>query len=1022
MRLLTSTANRRVSFAPEATLHTWDVVELPEDSTTSSASTRRASALSASANSPFPQPQIHFPSSDASEPPSTPPEQAEEIQVTASPAHQRDLHQKKRRRSSGIPPMNFNNPDDFSSSPSGGSVNSDDASVHSFVTADDDGESSSSGDHDLVEESTVTGIDAEDVTSHSEVSAHSSVASSTGSSHRLEAALQQAANQAGTQGIEYDEHGDITMDMADEEITAAFKPWMKNGVYTPQVIGNPSALHDQENLNPFSPAFKADITGNITQNDQERTMEFTQAAGKILQSNEDHRGSPSRGRRQSGIIGRRRSSSVRRRSSGDGSELQDETMDLTTAIGSIQPRQKADERLEEAAGYSDEDEELTMEFTTVVGGVLERENATKVLEQDASLDGRLAHQQLHPEEVQRESGSLMDNEETMDMTMMDGGILSSITERTEPAEDQTMGMEITAAIGAILPEQLSTRNKTEAKLLMEHETDVGQLSGSPFYSQPVNREPDGQILNAQGLSSRANTIASETGSPSLASSHNRSNPRKSVSLRKSTTPKPGSHQSTPIKKPMTPSKQMTPQPPRPTTPGKTPPLNSVTLRTGSPKKLFKSEIKHAASTPKLSLPASLFQRNIESGAATPSIILKPRRRRSSGLGIDKEGLGSPRVTELLDRRGSIGDIAKTFTPQGQASMGVRFEDPQVMEQELEVERAEDQRRESGRGILQMEADISGVEAEKDATVNLKEMILSLTPQKKKLNGRKSLHVGAAKGLLGKRPAELDDDEDEETPPKRLKGREASPVKNVRLRGPPSKTETTGRITRSTRGNLVETVGNAQVSTPSMNLSPVKLGNVTTPKDQTRFKDAELQSSATKPPISFEEKLHNDIHVVDEPADEDSDRVHLQDFLNMTSIRFMELTTTKRRHTVAPNNFLENSTQNVDVGGQNADQAQSGRELEDCVVAGACTVPMLELYQHVSRIIDVCQFSKALLTNHSPAGSSRNTYPRVAALFERSKLIHLKKIRLCFVSTCLQLQTSDPSWTISSKTSKLTQGY
>ena len=33
-----SLANRRVSFAPEATLHTWSVVELAEDSTTSSAS------------------------------------------------------------------------------------------------------------------------------------------------------------------------------------------------------------------------------------------------------------------------------------------------------------------------------------------------------------------------------------------------------------------------------------------------------------------------------------------------------------------------------------------------------------------------------------------------------------------------------------------------------------------------------------------------------------------------------------------------------------------------------------------------------------------------------------------------------------------------------------------------------------------------------------------------------------------------------------------------------------------------
>lgn len=87
-------ANRRVSFAPEATLHTWNVVELPEDSTTSSASTnstRRASGLTTNAGSPYRSPT---PSTDASEPPSTPPEQVEELQVAASPAHQRDLHQR----------------------------------------------------------------------------------------------------------------------------------------------------------------------------------------------------------------------------------------------------------------------------------------------------------------------------------------------------------------------------------------------------------------------------------------------------------------------------------------------------------------------------------------------------------------------------------------------------------------------------------------------------------------------------------------------------------------------------------------------------------------------------------------------------------------------------------------------------------------------------------------------------------------------------------------------------------------
>ncbi len=68
-----SLANRRVSFAPEATLHTWDVVVEYQDSTTSSNSSRRASSASGgTVASPRPQAAAP-PSSDPSEPPSTPP-------------------------------------------------------------------------------------------------------------------------------------------------------------------------------------------------------------------------------------------------------------------------------------------------------------------------------------------------------------------------------------------------------------------------------------------------------------------------------------------------------------------------------------------------------------------------------------------------------------------------------------------------------------------------------------------------------------------------------------------------------------------------------------------------------------------------------------------------------------------------------------------------------------------------------------------------------------------------------------
>ncbi|KAL8937365.1 MAG: hypothetical protein Q9211_003727 [Gyalolechia sp. 1 TL-2023] len=937
-----SLANRRVSFAPEATLHTWNVMELPEDSTISSASgnsTRRASGLSAMATSPSRQSRSPAPNSDTSEPPSTPPTHAEEPQVKVSPDPQHDLHQKKRRRSSVIPPMNFNNPEEFSSSPfDGGSVNSDDTGNQVFATADE-ADSSDSEDKDLmVDESTVTGIDNDDVTARSALSARSSGGSSTSSSGRLDAALQQAAKQAGTQGIGYDEHGDITMEMADDEVTNAFQLWVKKGQYVPQVVGHPSALQDQENVNPFSPEFGSRVQDGAKNDEAEKTMEITQPAGSILFSHSETQPAPEHSRRRSSVGGRRRSSGNRRRSSGISSTNDDETMELTTAIGRIESNDVGPKPQQAASSYHDnsenEDEELTMEFTTVVGGVLAK-GASKP--------------QTMPQQSHGESLESSANDTDMDMTFAVGGILSSITERTEPPEDQTMEMDVTQAVGAILPRTLDVNEQTWRKTLMERESDseAGQLPLDPFYDGPTNATAVAcSNANAVAFNPSA-TRASETGSPSVGGSAGRTNAPAAKKARQSSNPNMESRQTTPLKTISTPSKQVTPLVgPRPTTPGKTPPSKNISLRTGSPKKLFKKELGDVVRSTKLSAETSIVKGDDRHGVLTPPIISKPRHRRSSGLGVDREGLGSPRVTELLDRRGSIGQTAVSFRSQGKASAGVRFEDPRALEQEIDQERAEDERRQSGRAILQMEANSQDADEQKDATANLKDMIESLTPQKKKPKARKSLHVGAAKGLLGKRPAELDaedDDDDDDITLNRFRSREGSPVKKIKLPAPPSKNETTRRHVRSARLSLAETMGNARINTPSMGVSPTKAGPVTTPHGQTRFKDAIDHSSAGEPIASFEEKLEAEKEVVSEPP-EAQDRIHLQDFLNMTSIRFMELTTTKRRLTVAPN--VQDSSINQTSTG--IEQAKPEAELESSVVTGACTVPMLELYQHSCR--------------------------------------------------------------------------
>ena len=829
--------------------------------------------------------------------------------------------------------MDFNNPDDFSSSPYSNA--SDETGHRTFETVDEDLDSSSSDDNDLVEEETINGVDGDDVT------IQSTGELSTDSSGRLEEALRQAARQAGTQGIEYDENSELAMDVADDEITNAFKPWMKQGKYVPQVVGDPSALQDQENLNPFSPAFKANLQSNEAPNDGGMTMDFTQAGGAILPNNKPSLPSPERRRRKSMVEERRRSNAARRQSVFDGSVFGDETMDLTGVFGGIQPSDDPGPRghTGNLTDDNEDDEEMTMELTTAMDGVLDRNNPT---EQDSLLnDDHLVNQYLLSEQ-RRESDSSIFSAADMNFTVAAREILPTIAERTEPLEDQTMDMDIKQAVGAILPEQLNADDRTQARAMMEQETDAGQLTSKSIISQPENR----------AIIKHLTPVASETGSPSLAAFQTRSKLRSSGGARTSVTPKGDSRQTTPLKKPTTPSKQLTPQIPttRPTTPGKTPPAKNVAMRTRSPKKLFKAEIKQLNSTPKPVPSNSIFHEDTTSGKATPKIVLKPQKRRSSGLGMDKEGLGSPHISALLDRRGSIGESAEKFVASDSAPSQVRFEDPQALNKELEIERLQDERRESGRGILQTEADDQEVEEPKDATTNLKDMIESLTPQKpkRKLNGRKSLHVGAAKGLLGKRPAELDDENnDSDTTPKRLKGRQGSPVKSVRLPGPPPKTEPTGRITRASRLSLQETTGNGQASTPSGGLPPQN--GTTTPKDQPRFKDAEARSPTIQV-ASFEQKLSGGLVKVPE-TEEAIDRIHLQDFLNMTNIRFMELTTTKRRHTVAPNGALDNSSKKRSSTAPSESLEDRSGDLESCVVAGACTVPMLELYQHVSRLAE-----------------------------------------------------------------------
>ena len=896
---------------------------MPEDSTTSSASTnatRRASSSSNAVASTYPQPRFPVSTSDAVEPPSTPAMQVEEVQINVSPTHQRDLHQRKRRRSSGIPPMNFNNPDDFSSSPYSGDSADSDETDRTFIAAQELASSSDSDDKDLVEDETITGVDSEDVTGKSNGSF------STGSSGRLEEALRQAARQAGTQGIEFDENGDVTMDMADDEVTTAFRSGIGDSSKVFEVADKPNGLQRPENINQFSPASPATTSASAT-GDSEQTMEFTRAIGKIIQPDRTVSESLDPTWFSGHPTDRYTGKTNPPCSSGPSSDHGDGVMDpLVGGVGQIEGSLQLSQLIDSPIN---DEEELTMDITTAVGGILSNDRQNLPHTSDLSV---------------------YDDEE-MDMTVAVGAVLPDITKPTEPTRDEMNDMEITVAPGMILPKQFSATDQDQVSNSIEQDSDNSRPLESSIYGESTKRTLSRSNFSEPRLPEHTRTTASETGSPSLVITECRTSNRKNAVSRQSVTPKTTPRRSTPLKKTTTPSKQSTPSAIKPTTPGKTPPPKNVSMRTGSPKKLFATQLEKAAANSTTEMSGS-DKSQIVGVTADPNTTDKPHARRPSGLGVDRTGMGSPRVSALLDARGSIGDDAEPYVARKRSKADVRFADSPILQEDVEQEVLKEERRESGRKILQKEADEQDLEAEKDATSDLKGRIDSLTPQKKKkskLSGRKSLHVGTARGLLGKRPAELDEVEDEEeNTPKRLRGMEGSPVKKIKLPAPPLNIAPNGRITRSARVTLGEIGANARPSTPLQGASPAKSSRITTPRDQSRYKNVKTGPSSPSIESSTMSGTKGHIEAMAEPLPGE-DRIHLQDFLNLTNIRFMELTTTKRRHTLAPNCSLESSAKKSRLEGAEGLEEGADSELETCVVAGVCTLPLLDLYQHVRRL-------------------------------------------------------------------------
>lgn len=947
-----SLANRRVSFAAEATLHTFHEIEELQDSTASTDSTRRA------AQSPALQHQQH-PNSD---PPSTPPDYDEEHEIE-SPANQRDLHQRKRRRSSAA--------STYSEEDTNASTVYDSDLEHADSVAEIQGEELTNS-SDSEEDGTVMTVEAEEMTSASVASARSEY--SPGSTGSLDANLRLAARMAATQGADDEE----------EEVIAGFAGWGRKN-------------HSQENISHVKESQvpenreNADDQGSDMEMDMDTGMDMTNAVGGILypqlpspdkDDEVDEDMSMDVTTALGGILSKAKAF-LRRKSANLASqqepeEFGEQTMEMTTAVGGIHHDRFFDDDDDDQTEIA-ANEEMSMEFTAALGNLLPGgfsrsraqigEGQAMALEDDdgdegAMMDMTMPVGRILPGEVEEDE----DGDQTMgmDMTVAVGGIIKPAQTPEEEEGDQTMGMDMTMVVGGIIKPADTPEARSAARKVMEEEADepvptiagAPQITPSPKRSAPTiadeNDSPWSSAIQGTGLRRSLPRAVSPTarlsGQPSSspvrrASAQPSSSPVRRTPAQPSSSPvrrTPAQPSSSPVRRtlaqPSSSPVRRAPSPNRTTTQGqqsptKTPPF-PIRSPSSSPMRIASSPVKTPRSPPK----SKLFHQNPSTGISTPRIVLTPQGRRLSGVGADRLGLGSPRVAEIFDRRESIGEAATDFVPSLPANprRTVAFTDPRVMEAEVDRERQDEQSKEDNRMILERE--VNGSPDDRDTALNLREMIQGLSPKKNIFRGRKSLHVGSALGLLGKRPAELDDDDDESEDQdgvKRLKGHQGSPVKNIRLQSPPSKAETT--TGRKIRASIKPT--DSARATPTLASSPQR---ATTPRSQGRFRDVGDDQPSNA--MDFEHTIPMD--EAETQQEDDGERVHLQDFLNMTSIRFMELTTTKRRHTIAPGPARDST----------AADGKDDVSLEGCVVAGACTVPMLELYQHVSgarsRLMDV----------------------------------------------------------------------
>ncbi|KAI5805033.1 Spc7 kinetochore protein-domain-containing protein [Geopyxis carbonaria] len=1007
-----SLGNRRVSFAPEATLHTWDVVEYYQDGSStpgnsSVASTSRNSTPAVTPNNRRSgREAVEATPTPGAEPPSTPPEQVEH-QPPETPPNARTEHQKKNRRVSvaKTPPMNFNNPDDefgssspFSSSPGmdgQGNLSMDEGQSSDGTDSMDDDETSASrtfisqgGDTTMGDtRMTMQGMDTgmiDDTGAFKPLFKKpvawrfedDGITSSPPVPQPVAAPAPKVAEEISPPKFSFspktpqqpeEDDGEMTMDMTRPVggLLRSFSPVLPSRPQeqndedfgmdmdeTRPVGGILSAANSQKQKSEEEDEEGEDMNVDVT---MDMTMDMTRPVGGILSTM-----NMSRPRRSLGFS----LPQTEPKDEEDGLEM-DMTMDMTRPIGGIigypslpVEREQMPSPTPSTTSNVSMNEDMTMEFTSVLGGIINNsvQNAEPNESRRSSLGNRrrgggvlLSGDVWAKDQAERQHQEKdQDQELDIDMTVAVGGILASnknespglLDSKVEDSppmdEDDDMSMDFTVAIGKIIQPQrfVAPKEETPKKLvgeeILEAPKEIPQPISEPEpdpISEPepepkLEPEPEPEPIQveeptveetikeekAAPRNRRASARRSSGTTPIQKTTRvtRRSSARLSLEKSGSAEPVPNvspakapvAQASTPLletpKRKKTPRKNATPQrlaPPQPSTPQpKTPPKQVTPLVPVSKPQTPSKRTPKPQTSVRMAAPEVGFTLSAKKRVGF-QISPSPMKTRlgPSGIGIDRIGLGSPAIASKLSRRKSLTEETLAFSPVAipNALLKASLEDKEEEERDMK----EEQERQ--------------IAEEKKLDLMSKIQVM-LTPKRQ---ARKSMAYGALvpsnKRLL---------DEGALSGKKRRKS--ADGVSSI---AEEDELTMSGMMFKST----LPTPGSGRRKTPRK--TPNK-----TPRRM-------IQEENLGSPIKHPEELPEKGVEEEEEEEEDGENISLGEFLEMIDISFLDgLTATKRRNT-----GLGPSSQRQSLANEEPSAA-------DILIAGACTVPQLDLYQHSCR--------------------------------------------------------------------------